>query len=121
MKKILFAFLLLIIIGSSFWLYWKQLSIEEQWLLFNKKVASNYAKELLAAQHIPKTPDDLIDMHIVTKNGMVTFDPHDQDRFFVLAFSPNREPEPLQESGRMTTWKKLHKDWYTLNLNKSKQ
>lgn len=118
MKKILFTLLLLIIIGSSFWLYWKQLSIEEQWLLFNKNVASQYSKELLSARPTHKTPDELIDMLITTENGMVTFEPHEQDRFFVVAYSPNGVPEPIQstETKQITAWRKLQKDWYALNI-----
>jgi|GEM_PF-3072413 len=117
MKKILYALILLIVIGSCFWLYWKQLSAEEQWLFFNKKVASHYANELLADKH-SKTPDELIDMHIVTESGMVIFDSNNQDRLFVVAYSPNGVPESIQstKSNSKITWRKLQKDWYALNI-----
>lgn len=118
MKRIVLILLLLIIAGSSFWLYWKQLSIEKQWLLFNKDIASHYAKELLAAQNT-KTPDELIDLHIVAESNMVTFISNDQDRFFVIAYSPNSVPVPVQstKTKRKATWIELQKDWYALNIN----
>lgn len=117
MKKILFALIILVVIvGLSFGLYWRRLSIEEQWLFFNKKIASNYAKELLAAKHT-KIPDELIDMHIVTGVSMVTFDSNNQSRFFVVAYSPNGVPGPVQSSKpQNNTWIKLQKDWYALDI-----
>ena len=124
-------FVVVFVIGIlSFWVYVKQLSIEDRWLLFTKKVASQYAKELLAAQPFPKipsttqpfpkVPDELIDLHIWAENGVVMFDSNDQDHFFAIAYSPNREPDPLQSNKpkRVYTWRKLQKDWYALNIDK---
>jgi hypothetical protein len=122
MKKFIYIVVFIAAVGSlSFFVYLKQLSIEEKWLFFNKQVALQHAKELLADRTTSKTPDDLINMHIVKKYNMVTFDSNDQDNFYVLAYSPNGVPEPLEQSTRnkrKTTWRNLQDDWYALNIEK---
>lgn len=120
MKKVLLAILfviVLIVIGGFF--YWKQLTIEEQWLFFNKRIASEYAKALLAAKPTQKTPDELIDMLITAENGVVTFAPHENEGSFVIAYSPSRVPNPIQATKpkMIMLWRKLQKDWYALSIN----
>lgn len=114
-KKLVLLIFVVMIGCFSLWLYWKGMSAAEKWLFFNQKVASQYSMKLLAATTSLQTPDELIDVHISAKDGNVTFDPHDQDRHFILSYSPNGEPKPILISGRTMPWKKLKDNWYELD------
>ena len=75
MKKLLYALILFVVVFVigilSFWVYVKQLSIEDRWLLFTKKVASQYAKELLAAQPFPKIPSTTQPFQLCINNQVI--------------------------------------------------
>ncbi|MDA8412573.1 MAG: hypothetical protein M0023_02185 [Desulfobacteraceae bacterium] len=115
MKKIIiFIGSIILISGFCFGMYWRNMSQAERWLFFNNKIALQYSIQLLTSQSALKVPNELIDMHISKKPGLITFDSNDQDHFFVLAYSPYGVPEPIISSGRTITWKGLKDNWYEL-------
>lgn len=117
-NKIIISIVCIILTGGiCFGLYWRKMSNAERWLFFNKPVALQYSKQLLAPQPTVSIPSELIDMHISTKAGVVTFDPNDQDHFFVLAYSPNGSPEPIKILGQTILWKDLKHNWYELLIS----
>ncbi len=114
-KKLIIIFVSIVVIGGLILgLYWKQMSNAEKWLLFNKNVALQYSKQLLAIQPTQNVPNELIDMHISTKAGIVTFDSSNQDRYFVIAYSPYRAPAPINFKEQTISWKELESNWYEL-------
>lgn len=114
MKKVLFFALIIgfsIVVG---WGYWVSLGDAQRWLLFNKKLAETHASSLLTGKVNATLPDELIDVSISTHVDWVLFSPLAEGHSFILAYSPKKEPDLLNDAGKIYHWRKLNNQWYEL-------
>ncbi|WP_143735035.1 hypothetical protein [Methylocaldum sp. 14B] len=99
------------------WGYWVSLSDAQHWLLFNKRIAEIHADLLLNRNTTVMVPDELIDVQISAYPGWVLFSPHDEEHSFVLAYAPEKKPEPFAADGVTRQWRQVNPRWYELLPN----
>ena len=115
MKKVLVLLGVIALLLLAGWGYWVSLGDARQWLLFNKNIAEKYAATLLKGNVTATQPDELIDTQISTYPGWVLFSPHDDVNSLILAYSPNKVPEPFASDGTTRQWRQVKKNWYELD------
>ncbi|MBW8365847.1 MAG: hypothetical protein K0M39_14960 [Rhizobium sp.] len=111
MKKMLTLLAIFALAGLA---YWVSMDDAHKWLFFNENIAEKYASSLLNGRVTAAQPDELIDVQISTYPHWVLFSPHSDDHFLILAYSPNKEPEPITSGGKTLYWRQLKQSWYEL-------
>ena len=74
------------------------------WLIVYGSEAEEFANHLLSETNLP-SPDWTIDMVVIKKNGIVTFNKHNSNKLY--AYSPNIEPK-----AKNISWSHAWGNWY---------